>query len=167
MRKLPLYRFAGVLLSIVCMVIIFCLSGENAEESSDTSGNFTQIAVDIFVGDYDEMTPVQQEEILSWTDHIVRKLAHFSIYAALGVCVSLAAGRRKLFSFGSLISAAVCFIYACSDELHQSFIPGRSCEFKDVLIDTSGSVLGILISLAIMTIIFRLSDMKQSSGRAC
>ena len=37
------------------------------------------------------------------------------------------------------------FLYACSDEFHQYFIPGRSMAFKDVLIDTSGGILGYII----------------------
>ena len=37
------------------------------------------------------------------------------------------------------------FIYACTDEIHQYFIPGRNMAFKDVLIDTSGGAFGYII----------------------
>ena len=36
-------------------------------------------------------------------------------------------------------------LYACSDELHQLFVPGRFCAFKDVMIDSSGAFVGILL----------------------
>jgi VanZ family protein len=37
------------------------------------------------------------------------------------------------------------FIYACTDEFHQYFIPGRGPSFRDVLVDTSGVVLGVVL----------------------
>lgn len=40
---------------------------------------------------------------------------------------------------------AFVFLYACSDEFHQYFIPGRAMAFKDVLIDTSGGITGYII----------------------
>jgi VanZ family protein len=43
------------------------------------------------------------------------------------------------------LSLLVTFIYACSDEFHQLFIPGRSGQFKDVLIDTSGALIMLMI----------------------
>ena len=39
----------------------------------------------------------------------------------------------------------ICFLYACTDELHQLFIAGRSAEIKDVLIDSFGSLTSILL----------------------
>ena len=45
---------------------------------------------------------------------------------------------------------AFCFLYACSDELHQHFTPGRACMFTDVLIDTGGALTGMLMSLIIL-----------------
>ena len=51
----------------------------------------------------------------------------------------------------------VGFIYAVSDELHQSHVPGRSCEFKDVMIDTSGTMTGIFISFVMIAVIHYLS----------
>ena len=44
-----------------------------------------------------------------------------------------------------MLSSLFCFIYACTDEFHQLFVMGRSCEIRDVLIDTLGSFVGILI----------------------
>ena len=37
------------------------------------------------------------------------------------------------------------FIYACSDEIHQLFVSGRSGEILDVLIDTTGGFVGTMI----------------------
>ena len=37
------------------------------------------------------------------------------------------------------------FLYACSDEFHQAFVPGRGPAFRDVLVDTSGGLTALLI----------------------
>ena len=55
---------------------------------------------------------------------------------------------KKVFKLMLLILWMIlifCFIYACTDEFHQLFVMGRSCEMRDVLIDTLGSFVGILI----------------------
>lgn len=44
-----------------------------------------------------------------------------------------------------LITVAICFLYAISDEIHQYFVPGRACRVFDVLIDTSGSAFFCLV----------------------
>jgi VanZ family protein len=44
-----------------------------------------------------------------------------------------------------LISILICFLYALSDEIHQSFVPGRACRILDVVIDTSGSAFFFLV----------------------
>lgn len=55
--------------------------------------------------------------------------------------------------FKCFISLLVSFLYACSDELHQFFVGGRSASFRDVLIDSTGACIGILLTLIIYTLI--------------
>lgn len=149
-------RVVFIIFSAVIMAAIFYLSCENADKSSDTSGFFTDFVVGHFVKDFDGMSLARQEEIISGIDHIVRKTAHFTAYAALGFCVSASVGRRKVLSPGSLLTLGICFLYACSDELHQYFVPGRACMFTDVLIDTAGALTGMLLSLGAMLTVYAL-----------
>ncbi len=44
-----------------------------------------------------------------------------------------------------LFSIIGVFLYACTDEFHQTFVPGRSGQFTDVLVDTSGAILASLL----------------------
>lgn len=44
------------------------------------------------------------------------------------------------------MSILFSFLYACTDELHQIFVPGRSAQFRDILIDTLGASFGIAIT---------------------
>ena len=83
------------------------------------------------------------------TDHLVRKLAHFTEFAALGFCMSgfywnlpwKKPALRLPASFGS------CVLAACIDETIQVFNPGRGPGVKDVLLDSCGAAFGILLFL--------------------
>lgn len=158
----PARIFFSVLV-IACMAVIFNFSREDSTKSSETSGKITKTAVHIAVSDYDELPADKQLSIMEKATHIIRKSAHFSLYALLGFLTSLAVGRRKLLSPGTTGVIVFCFLYAVSDEIHQYFVPGRSCEFRDMIIDTSGAFTGMLFSMAIMWIFFKIYD-KKSSG---
>jgi len=51
------------------------------------------------------------------------------------------------------VSVICASIYAISDEVHQIFIDGRSCELRDWAIDTVGAILGAIGFLVIYLII--------------
>lgn len=142
-----------IILTFAVMVTIFILSAQDADRSSDTSSFLTKIAVKILYSDYDSAAPEIQQEMWSKASFMVRKTAHFSIYALLGFCASFAVGKRKLFTLKSLGVILFGFAYAASDEFHQRFVEGRSCEFRDMMIDTGGVTAGMVISLVIMGII--------------
>ncbi len=125
-------------LSIVCMIIIFRFSADNAEESTEKSDFFVNIL---------ESLPIALRNNLSF---IIRKTAHFSIYAMLGFLISGIFFKKEIF-----YTLSVCFLYACTDEIHQYFVAGRSCRFQDVMIDTAGSFFGILIFILIMKLLNR------------
>ncbi len=151
-KKINKRKLVFAVLTAAVMVCIFLFSCENADESSDTSGIIVNLILNIFYRDFENMTLAEQADIMSQISHIIRKTAHFTIYAALGFFSSLTVGRRKLFSKGSLGVVLFCFIYAVSDEIHQYFVPGRSCMFTDMLIDTCGGITGMTISFLIMKI---------------
>lgn len=50
-----------------------------------------------------------------------------------------------------------CALYACSDELHQYFVPGRSCRFFDVCVDSTGAFCGALLFWGL----FHLAGMRK------
>lgn len=74
----------------------------------------------------------------------VRKCAHGTIYFMLGIVAvrtfTVSGMKEKKACFLALL---FCFLYAMFDEFHQTFVPGRSGQLPDVLIDTSGAALGI------------------------
>ena len=76
----------------------------------------------------------------------IRKLAHIAEYFILSfLTISLLkeyTKNERIIIFSTII---FCFLYACSDELHQLFIAGRTSKFGDVIIDTIGSIINIII----------------------
>lgn len=58
----------------------------------------------------------------------------------------------KKLGYRGLFAAVFSCIYASSDEIHQLFVPGRAGQVRDVLIDTSGAVAGILLAILIRKI---------------
>ena len=137
------------------MTLIFCFSSQDAAESSKTSGTVVQKLCETFYPQFGTISAEKQETIISSFQFIARKSAHFLIYVALGNIALLAViGYKQLkFFLRPLISAAICLAYAISDEFHQYFVPGRSCELRDVCIDFSGALTGILILLLIIRLI--------------
>jgi len=87
--------------------------------------------------------------------YVVRKMAHFSIYACIGVCMAYVI---YLFSKKVFISSFLAFMltsmYAYYDEYRQLSVIGRSGSLKDVLIDSSGALVGIGMFF-ILTIVFK------------
>ncbi|MCB2291731.1 VanZ family protein [Clostridium sp. CS001] len=85
-------------------------------------------------------------------DFIVRKAAHFTEYFILYILLYRAISRKANTGIKSFIWAIVIvFFYACSDEFHQAFVPGRGPAFRDVLVDTCGGLTGFLITYICVT----------------
>jgi VanZ family protein len=81
-------------------------------------------------------------------DFVLRKIAHVVEYAVLSLLLSRAFKRtwpsldwKKILIWTSVLAV----LYAASDEWHQSFVPGRGPSVGDVLIDSCGVLVAILI----------------------
>ncbi len=125
-------KYLSILLVILWMSFIFIMSSYDSNESSQQSGLIVGIITNIF--------NISNTDILS---HIIRKLAHFTEYFILGILVINM--LKYLSNKYLIISIIICILYAISDEIHQLYVPGRSCQITDILIDSIGSILGISI----------------------
>ncbi len=131
------------LLVIAWMIMIFSLSAQVADKSNDLSTGITE---KIFI----VVDNVFEDLSLESFNHYIRKTAHFSIYAVLGLLLMQALKRSsytKDISF--IVTLTIGIVYAISDEFHQSFVPGRGPSAVDVIIDTSGVLVGIVLFLLI------------------
>jgi VanZ family protein len=99
------------------------------------------------------MLPRVSMDTLLVMHHYIRKCAHFTEYFILGLLLlrGIRGERRGVKLAWALVAICIVFCYASLDEFHQSFVPGRTPAFRDVMIDTSGGtaaqVLAALVAL--------------------
>lgn len=122
------------------MVLIFKFSSSNGEDSTKQSmgliGKTIGVIAEIINPDITE----EEKLVLYEKYHVpVRKLAHISEYFILCLLVCMFLCTYNI-SYKKIIvySFIFCFLYACSDEVHQLYVPGRSGNIKDVFIDSIG-----------------------------
>ncbi len=91
--------------------------------------------------------------------HMQDKFIHAAAYMVLGILVL---GSLHLPPGGvgwpqALITLAIVTLYGISDEIHQSFIPGRDPEVWDAVADSVGG----LLAIALVTMLRRLTFFRQ------
>lgn len=148
---------------IVCIIVlcckIFALSSQDGGVSAGTSRQFTEILLKTLGLECNDRT-------IEIINPVIRKVAHFSVYMLLGfltMCTCETFKWQKVYKFD--FSTMFAFVFACSDELHQRLVPGRSGEFADVCLDTVGAMLGVLIVLAIALICVQIKKKKASKPK--
>jgi VanZ family protein len=89
-------------------------------------------------------TPAQ----MTWGHAAVRKLGHMVEYAILAALWfrTLSAGRRLPFATSALVALAISVAWAITDEVHQSFVPSRTASALDVVFDSTGATLCLLLA---------------------
>lgn len=143
--------------SLICMLVIFMFSAQNSEKSTDLSN---PLANKVFEVINDLFKIDKTEKFMDFLGMLVRKAAHIFIFFVLGFCVTnsvrqLIGNPRYIF----LISMCIGSLYAATDEIHQYFVPGRACMFRDWVIDT----VGVLIGCCVFFLIKGISRRKTQS----
>lgn len=152
---------------IIWMCVIFLFSAQNSANSSETSSLPATVLAQIINSDFDQLNETEQADLIDKCQFAVRKLAHFSIYTVLGFLSLLAFSNKKLnIKVKLLLSAIICLTYAISDEIHQYFVPGRSCQLRDIFIDFCGSLFGIFLFFIIICIIQKHKQNKEYYKRS-
>lgn len=183
----------SVVLVITMLCVIFRFSAANATHSSHLSEGVCIRLVRELSAIFPQKFPEEKlVKVAEAIEYPVRKCAHFTEYAVLGITVNLYLctcyqmeifrgkkkkvteiqwteeklqkiteqeaiiqenllpkieniEQKKLSMWNFLIRAEVfCALYACSDEFHQYFVPGRSCKLFDVCVDSTGAFFGAL-----------------------
>ena len=147
-----------LLLAFIWMGVIFYMSNQPASVSSQHSGGVIEFLSNLpFIGSI--VTYMMKIDI---AEFIIRKGAHMFSYFLLAILLFMSNyDNKKNLLKVSLQSLIFTFLYACSDEFHQLFIIGRSGEFRDVLIDTSGGIIGILTLYFIIKFSKKSKELKE------
>jgi VanZ family protein len=126
---------------LIWMVLIFILSSQPAEQSKELSKSTTLMVLQAV----ERLLPGISLDLASFHGSM-RKVAHFFLYLILGGFVWKALKESGLRGRRAMLTAfLICFLYAVSDETHQAFVPGRSAQLGDLLIDSWGGLFGILL----------------------
>ena len=152
-RQIIIIRIILIILLIITFFYIFNFSSQDSEKSGNLSRTIT-VSVTKNIKKIQELDYNKKNDVLNTIEKVIRKLAHFSEYTFLGILLMSLMSTYNLKQTNKfIISIGIGFLYACSDEFHQLFVPGRTAKFTDVLIDTSGVIAGsILIFIAILII---------------
>ncbi len=154
---------AAALLLLSLYSLIFRFSAQDAEQS----GSLSQYVSEQFVGIINALSGRPWDEaaltgMAEYFEHPIRKLAHFSEYACMGILVYTLWSQwmkrgRKL----NLLTVVWVFLSAAADEFHQYFVPGRYASFADVLLDTSGGAFGMLFCICVAALYRKARKRKE------
>lgn len=148
-------------ITAVIMLLIFLFSAQHGDGSQNLSDGFLKTLIgDLlsrilprFTGDF---------------GYDIRKYAHMFEYFCLGISSSLlfweifiGTRRRAIKATGA--AEAFSFLYACSDEFHQLFVPERAGKFSDVRVDSVGFSLAAVLMLVIFCIYLHFLDKEDRS----
>ena len=161
------------------MAGIFVFSSRSGDESAEDSYFVGAMVGDFFVPGFDEWSPEKQQEFAEKIDHPVRKTAHAAEYA---VCIPAAERHRgeneltgkdgsgRYVNGGAakirrelLIPWGIAALYAATDEFHQLFVPGRSGQISDVILDSAGALAGLLI----LALVRKIMSRRQNNIEKC
>ncbi|WP_434283181.1 VanZ family protein [Clostridium botulinum] len=130
-------KLAYFIPSFIWMVVIFTFSNQPGESSN--KNNFF-VADVLTKGKIDLFKHIDY----NFLNFLIRKAAHITEYLILFMLLYYA--FKKTFYKNLKIKAAIITIlYACTDEFHQLFIPGREGKVRDVLVDSIGVFIGVFL----------------------
>ena len=134
------------ILAVCWMAVIFWFSAAPAPESSEMSYTVGIQIGKVVVSDFDAWSIEKQNAFAEKIEYPIRKTAHATEYAILGM---LALGTAHVYGICGKRAMRYAWIwatiYAATDEFHQLFVPGRSGQIRDVMLDSAGAFAGILI----------------------
>lgn len=128
------------ILYIVLGLIVFFI-WDNSLQNGGTSDGFSLIFAEWLAPIADKLGFYGNIWALN---RIVRKLAHLTEFTILGGVLYVV--LRRYIEYGTIVKTiGVGIVIACLDEFIQLFSLGRSSQLSDVLIDTIGIIIGILV----------------------
>lgn len=149
-KSRKIYVAISWVLVFACMVAIFCLSAQTANDSAELSGSFIR-AIFQLIG-----IELPQEGI--------RTVAHMLEFMGLSLLAFNAVYATWKKKMTPVIAFGGTVIYAITDEIHQIFVPGRAFQISDILVDSTGALIGVIASFVILKIILYIMKRGNKNG---
>lgn len=131
---------------VAWLAVIFSASSD--AQSYEHSGVFiSKFFEPVMRWFFPTLSPARLDEL----HHLFRKCGHLTEFAILALLLwralrhSLETAPRRWHWPAAGLALAGVFLYAASDEFHQSFVPGRTALISDMFIDTAGGAVGLLL----------------------
>lgn len=119
------------------MVVIFAFSAQTSTQSSQLSGGILGWLLQ-------KLGLQESPDMLGLLHELIRSLAHGLIFFVLGWLTRRAFATMLLRPRVQMgLTLLLGLLYALSDEIHQIFVPGRACQWQDLLVDAAGIGLAI------------------------
>lgn len=152
-----------LVLSVLFAVMIFCFSARNGVESTGDSYAVGMEFGRIVHSDFKSWSEDAQLTFAAKVDHPIRKLAHATEYAVFAMLLcGIWLDERRTRRISAVCAWGTATVYAMTDEFHQLFVPGRSGQVKDVLLDSCGAAVGVLL-LLLVTLLIRFIRKKPGA----
>lgn len=152
MTKRKIHVSISWVLVAICMGIIFFLSAQNGEESSDLSGSFVMALLNGLGIVIDE--------------GLLRSIAHCLEFMGLSVLLFNAVYATWALKITPIVAFLGTVFYAITDEIHQIFVPERAFQISDILVDSTGALIGVIASLIILKIILYIMKRGNKNGNS-
>ena len=136
-------KIISYILLIFWIFIIFYLSNQTGNISGNNSSSIIYALFD-FIYNLFNLDKTNLNNLVNILDEPLRELMHSFEYLILGLLITNLLKQYKI-KTNILIPILLCFIYASTDEIHQLFVPGRSFQYFDILMDMIGSIIGVLL----------------------
>lgn len=150
--KRKIHIIISWVLVVICMGIIFFLSAQNGEESSDLSGSFVMALLNGLGIVIDE--------------GVLRSIAHCLEFMGLSVLLFNAVYVTWFLKLTPIIAFLGTVFYAITDEIHQIFVPERAFQTSDILVDSTGALIGVIASFIILKVILYIMKRGNKNGNS-
>ncbi len=83
-------------------------------------------------------------QLFGYEYEVASVLGHFCEYAVLGALLVNALHWHISLQYACVFAVVIASMYGVSDEFHQWFVPGRTSDPVDWLVDTGAAALGVI-----------------------
>ena len=139
-----------IIAAIIWMTGIFCATQLPYFTGESTSKTIEKV-VDTEHKNID--TPSADHGVIEVLNFLIRKATHLTAFGILSLLLFKSLETTR---FPYILAWCLTSLYAMSDEYHQSFMPGRTATYKDVLIDACGA-------LVVLTLAYLLGKRKKKA----
>lgn len=119
--------------AFVWFALLIFLSGQNGEETAELSSEIAEWFQKYLFPKFEDQT----------IHMVLRKVAHAFVYAVEALLLVAPLTKYMSMKRSMLLTLALCSVVAILDEVFKAYIPGRHCDWPEILLNIMGVSIGI------------------------